>query len=159
MAWSSRLVLPIAGVIAAGAVAGVAGAQDGPPAPSSSAVSQYAELVPTGKGPTAPGLQQAQASDLSPTARAALDGIPPAIAGTLAKVATSSDYGAPAASAGASGMTSGRSVAAGSSLDRTFQAATTAASPISDTDLLGLLATLLVITGGGAALAVRARSA
>ena len=56
------------------------------------------------------------------------------------------------ASAGSSG-------AGGTSLDRTFEAAATAASPISDADLIGLLVTLLVVTAGGAALAVRARSA
>ena len=156
----SRALLPIAGVVAAGAFAGTASAQDGPPAPSSSAVSQYAELVPTGKGPTAPGLQEAQASDLSPAARAALDGIPPAIAGALAKIGTSSDYGAPASGSASSGVALGASSGAERpSLDRTFQAAATAASPISDLDLIGLLLTLLVITGGGAALAVRARSA
>jgi len=156
-----RALIAVAGVVSAGALAGAAYAQGGSPAPSSSAVSQYAELVPTGKGPTAPGLNQAQASTLSPTARAALDGIPAATATALATIATSSDYGAPATTSGAEGVPAGQSPSAGggTSLGRTVDAAASAASPISDTDLIGLLLTLLVITGGGAALAVQTRSA
>jgi hypothetical protein len=153
-----RAILPIAGVVAAGALAGAAGAQDGPPAPSSSGVSQYAELVPTGKGPTAPGLQEAQAARLSPTARAALDGISPATAKALATISTSSDYGAPATTSDTADVTpGGSSSGGGTSLDRAFEAAATAASPISDTDLIGLLVTLLVVTAGGAGLALQAR--
>lgn len=156
--WPSRVALPVAGVVAAGALAGAVGAQDGPPTPSSSAVGQYAELVPTGKGPTAPGLQQAQAASLSPTAQAALNDISPAAAKALTTIATSSDYGAPATSSGTSGAAPGGSSGGGTSLNRTFEAAATAASPISDTDLIGLLLTLLVVTAGGAALALQARA-
>lgn len=151
-------MLPIAAAAAAGAIAGAAGAQDGTPAPSSSAVSQYAELVPTGKGPTAPGLQRAQTSSLSPAARAALKGVSPAAAKSLTTIATSSAYGAPATRSNTSGMVSEESSGAGgTSLDRTFEAAATAASPISDSDLIGLLVILLVVTAGGAGLAIRSR--
>lgn len=151
-------MVAVAAVVAAGASAKAVGAQDGVPAPSSSAVSQYAELVPTGKGPTAPGLRQAQASTLSPQAQAALGDISPAAAKALTTIATSSDYGAPATRSDTSAVSSGGPSRGGeSSLDRTFQAAATATSPISDADLIGLLATLLVLTAGGAALALQAR--
>ena len=151
-------MVAVAAVVAAGASAKAVGAQDGVPAPSSSAVSQYAELVPTGKGPTAPGLRQAQASTLSPQAQAALGDISPAAAKALTTIATSSDYGAPATRSDTSAVFSGGPSRGGeSSLDRTFQAAETATSPISDADLIGLLATLLVLTAGGAALALQAR--
>ena len=148
----------VAAVVAAGAFADAVGAQDGLPAPSSSAVSQYAELVPTGKGPTAPGLGQAQGSTLSPTAHAALDDISPAVAKALLTIATSSAYGAPATVSDTSGTSSGGSSrGGGTSIDRTFQAAATAASPISDADLIGLLLTLAVVTVGGAGLALQSR--
>ena len=156
--WSFRVVLGVAAVVAAGAFAETVGAQDGPPAPSSSAVSQYTELVPTGKGPTAPGLRQAQASTLSRAAQAALDDISPAAAKALATIATSSSYGAPATRSDASGLASERSSGGGAApLGRTFEAAATAASPISDADLIGLLLTLVVVTVGGAGLALQAR--
>jgi hypothetical protein len=151
-------VLPVAAVIAAGAFADGVCAQDGLPAPSSSAVSQYAELVPTGKGATAPGLRRAQTSTLSPTARAALNDISPAAANALRTIATSSDYGAPATRLDTTPKSSGESSGGGgTSLDRTFEAAATAASPISDADVIGLLGTLLVVTVGGAGLAIHAR--
>ena len=112
--------------------------------------------MPTGKGPTAPGLQQAQTSSLSPAARAALKGVSPAAAKSLTTIATSSDYGAPATRSNTSGMVSEESSGAGgTSLDRTFEAAATAASPISDADLIGLLVILLVVTAGGAGLALQ----
>jgi hypothetical protein len=149
-------VLPVAGVVGAAALAGAADGQNAPPTPSSSAVSQYTELVPTSEGPAAPGLQPAQAANLSPNARAALDGISPAAAKALATIATASEYGAPMTksdtpSIGFEGSTGG------TSLDRTFEAAATAASPLSDADLIGLLLTLLVVTAGGAGLAIQAR--
>ena len=53
----------------------------------------------------------------------------------------------------------GSSDSGGTSLDRTVEAAATATSPISDADLIGLLATLLVVTAGGAALALQSRRA
>lgn len=149
-------MLPAAGVVAATALAGAAGGQNAPPTPSSSAVSQYTELVPTSKGPAAPGLQQAQAASLSPNARAALDGIAPAAAKALATIATASDYGAPMTKSKTSSIGFEGS-SGGSSLDRTFEAAATAASPISDADLIFLLVTLLVVTAGGAGLAIQAR--
>jgi hypothetical protein len=151
-------VFLIAGV-AAGALAGAAGAENGQPAPSSSAVSQYAELVPTGKGPTAPGLQQEQAASLSPTARTALGGIPPATASALAKIATSSSYGAPKATHAAVTAPGDSLPGDEPSLDRAFQAVTTAASPVGDAYMLGLLLALLFVTAGGAAVAIRARGA
>jgi len=153
-----RVVLAVAAAVVAGALADSVGAQDGLPTPSSSAVSQYAELVPTGKGPTAPGLRQAQASTLSPNAQAALADISPEAAKALSTIATSSDYGAPTTRSDTYGMSSAVSSGGeGTSLDRKFEAAATATSPISDADMIGLLGILFVVTAGGAALALRAR--
>ena len=140
---------------AAAAVVGAGRAQSEIPDPSSSAVSQYAELVPTGSGPKAPGVEPPQAAALAPEARRALESTPSEMASLLATVATSSDYGAPQTPlADAGNDVSGSPSPDEPSLDRTL-AATAAA--VDDARILGLLVAMVVIALGGGALAVRAR--
>jgi hypothetical protein len=155
----SRIVLAATVVAVAGVLGGPGLAQEEPPAPSSSAVSQYAELVPTGSGPTAPGVKETELAALGPRARQALEQTSEATAKALATIATSSDYGAPRTTPGSADVAPGDdpSPGGGASLDRTFQAAAGAASPVDDAYMIGLLLALLVITVGGAGLAIRAR--
>lgn len=153
------MVALVAASVAAATAAGDARAQAAP-SPSSSAVSQYTELVPTGGGPKAPGVEETELAALTPTARRALEGTPAATAKALATIATSSDYGAPKTTLDPDVVAAGgSSTVPGASLDRTFQAAASAASPVGDAYMIGLLLSLVVVTAGGAALAVRSRGA
>ena len=81
------------------------------------------------------------------------------MAAALATIATSSDYGAPKTILDPGEKASGddSSPAQEGSLDRAFQAAATAASPVDDAYMIGMLLALLIITAGGAALAIRER--
>lgn len=146
-------------VAAVGTFGGAARAQERTPAPSSSAVSQYAELVPSGGGPTAPGVDETRLAELTPSARYALASRSDAIAKALATVATSSDYGAPRTTDAAVTPPGESFPGDEPSLDRTFQAAASAASPVGDAYMVGLLLAILFVTAGGAAVAIRARSA
>lgn len=157
-AWACRTVFLLVAVAHVGVFGGAARAAGEAPAPSSSAVSQYAEVIPTGAGPTAPGVQAAELATLSPTARIALERTPKAVAAALATIATSSDYGAPNETAPPiSTPDAGTTASRETSLDRTFQAAATAASPVGDAYMVGVLLALMVVTAGGAGLAIRAR--
>lgn len=153
-------MLSLTVIVLAGTVGGAARGQGNPQAPSSSAVSQYAELLPTGSGPTAPGVEEKQLATLTPKARRALEGTSDPVTTALATIATSSNYGAPKTILGSADKAPGddSSPAQGASLDRAFQAAVTAASPVDDAYMIGMLLALLVITVGGAALAIRERS-
>lgn len=72
-------------------------AQSNPPNPGGSAVNQYVELVPTGVGSKAPGIERKkQRTPLPPAAKDTLKKADPVVAKPLEKIATSSDYGAPA---------------------------------------------------------------
>jgi hypothetical protein len=108
----------------------------------------------------APGVEETQLAALTPKARRALEGMSAPVATALATIATSSDYGAPKTILDSADKAPGddASPAQGASLDRTFQAAATAASPVDDAYMIGMLLALLVITAGGAALAIRGRS-
>jgi hypothetical protein len=82
-------------VMAAVALPGTAWADD-PGTPSGvSAIQQYVEQVPTASGPSAPGVGEATTNRLSNDATRGLGSVSPATAAVLAKVATSSVYGAP----------------------------------------------------------------
>jgi hypothetical protein len=82
-------------VLAAVALPGAAWADD-PGTPSGvSAIQQYVEQVPTASGSSAPGVGEATTSRLSNDATSGLGSVPPATAAALAKIATSSVYGAP----------------------------------------------------------------
>ena len=158
--WCHRIVCAVGAVATAGTFGSAALAQERTPAPSSSAVSQYAELIPSGTGPTAPGVDETQLAELTPSARYALASRPDAVAKALATVATSSDYGAPKTTDAAATTPPGESYPGDEpSLDRTFQAAATAASPGGDAYMVGLLLALLFVTAGGATVAIRTRSA
>ncbi|HEX3290319.1 MAG TPA: hypothetical protein VHR46_02920 [Gaiella sp.] len=158
--WGVRAGALVAVLVSSGILAGAAWAQGEPPTPSSSAVSQYAELLPTGAGPTAAGVKEQERGALSAKAQRALARMPDTTAKALATIATSSDYSAPTATRDR-GSTSPGEATPGQrvSLDRTFQAAASAASPVGDAYLVGLVVALLVVTIGGAGLAVRARGA
>jgi hypothetical protein len=132
----------------------------GPPPPDDSAVSQYTELVPTGRGPKAPGIGKKERGSLPPTARKALDKTPKPSAGALTEIATSSDYGAPVTPARTPRKPTTREApvpAEKPSLDRTLQATAVAAAPVGDGRMIGLLVVMLAIAFGGAALAIRQR--
>ena len=145
-------------VAAAATFAGPALAADEPPAPTDSAVLQYAELVPTGSGSKAPGIGKKTRSSLPTKAKHALDNAPKQAASALAVVATSSDYGAPATRATTpKGVPRNEpSPAEQPSLDRTLEATAAAVAPVGDARLLGLLVALVAIAVAGGALAARA---
>ena len=107
----------------------------------------------------APGVEETQLATLAPKARRALEGTSGPVATALATIATSSDYGAPETILDSADKVPGddSSPGQGASLDRTFQAAATAASPVDDAYMIGLLLALIVITAGGGALAIRGR--
>jgi len=158
---SARAVSAIAAVTVAAALPGAARAADTPPEPGASAVIQYAELVPTATGPKAPGIQKERRAPLPPRAKRALDEASVATAEALTAVATSSDYGAPAARP-PSAMSKGaprdaRPPALESSLARTFQATAVAAAPFDDARIIGLLVAMLAALVGAGALAVSRR--
>jgi hypothetical protein len=174
----------IVGVVAAlaTALAAPAFAQEPPPDPGSSAVDQYVELVPTGRGPKSPGVEKERKTPLAPKAKRALDKTPKATADALTTVATSSDYGAPVVSEAPStrsdapatsprakprftpgpGGSSEASIDAPSpakqpSLNRTLQATAAAAAPVDDTRMIVLLVVFLATAIAGGALAARRR--
>jgi hypothetical protein len=76
------------------------------PGGSSSAVSQYVEVVPSASGPTAPGVGPSTTSKLAPSVVRSLAQRGGTDAAKLKKIATSSDYGAPAAAAAATANSS-----------------------------------------------------
>jgi hypothetical protein len=65
--------------------------------PPPSAVDQYVEMVPSAAGPKAPGREKKRKRPLPSAGQKALAAAPPEIAKPLEDIATSPDYGAPAA--------------------------------------------------------------
>jgi hypothetical protein len=65
--------------------------------PPPSAVDQYVEMVPSASGPSAPGTETRRTRPLPRAGKKALATAPPEIATPLEEIATSPDYGAPAA--------------------------------------------------------------
>jgi hypothetical protein len=146
----------VACVLVAPAFAQVARGQESPPDPTSSAVTQYAELVPTGSGPTAPGVEAARFAALPPEAQSALAAAPASLATLLATIATSSDYGAPQAASTEGSPAMGSSTPDRQpSLEQTVQAAADVASRPADGSVAGLLLAALAITAGAAGIAIR----
>ena len=140
------------GVAAIGATSVSAQSAGQPTDPRASAVSQYLEMVPTARGPNAPGVGEQRQSSLSRTAENALQAADPETAGVLKKIATSSAYGAP------NDPTPNTSV--GPPLEQP-QATTTdvrttieAIASTNDTRLVGLLVVVLLTTLSAIALAV-----
>lgn len=133
-----------------------------PPDPGASAVGQYVELVPTVKGPKAPGVERERRTPLAPKAKRALDKSPKKTAEALTIVATSSDYGAPTVSAvpRSPRVTPARIEPAPSArphLDGTLSATAAAVAPVDDARAIGLLIVLGAIAVVGGAIASRAR--
>ena len=135
-------------------------AQGDPPPPHDSAVDQYTELVPSSRGPKAPGIGREKRGALPRKAKKALETTPRSTAEALTDVATSSNYGAPARRASQKPEPVARDAPAPGeepSLDRTLQATAVAAAPVDDGRMVGLLVVMLAIAVGGGALAVRRR--
>lgn len=153
----------IAAVCAAAplALASLAHAQNAPPNPGASAVSQYVEMVPTGAGPTASGIEKEKRTPLPRAGANALKQAPPTVAKPLEEIATSSTYGAPEPSEQGS-QTAAREpdiVPPGASLEATLRSSAGAIGSASDTRLLSLLVAILVTTSAAVALAIRRASA
>lgn len=132
-------------------------AQQQPP-PDASAVDQYVEAVPTASGPSVPGITKAKRTQLSPRAKRALKKRAPKTASALEDVATSSTYGAPAASETKPTRARPRSpddVPPAPSLSAALESTLTAVGETSDTRLLGLLLVVVATTAGAIGLAVR----
>jgi hypothetical protein len=146
----------VVAVLAALTFAGAAIAQE-PPPPDDSAVDQYTEFVPTGRGPKAPGIGKKTRGSLPPKAKKALENTPKRTADALTEIATSSDYGAPARRAPEPVARDAPAPGEEPSLDRTLQATAVAAAPVDDGRMIGLLVVMLAIAVGGGALAVRRR--
>ena len=162
----AQVVTSVAVTIVAGIMVGSASAQT-PPDPGASAVGQYVELVPTVKGPKAPGVERERRTPLAPKAKRALDKSPKKTAEALTIVATSSDYGAPTVSAvPRSPRVTPAPIApspiapspiARPPLDHTLSATAAAVAPVDDARAIGLLIVLGAIAVVGGAIASRTR--
>lgn len=133
------------------AVASSGDAADSRPTPRASAVMQYAELVPTARGPVAPGVDTRASSP--PPASRAVGASSAAFAKALAELATSSDYGAPSSTTNGSAQP----LETGSDFNGALRTAAAAAIDVGDARLVGLFAVMVVILVGAAALAVDRR--
>jgi hypothetical protein len=71
-----------------------------PPLPGNAAVDQYREGIPAGGGPVAPGATGGRSKPLPKSVQQRLERVAGANGALLSKIATSPDYGAPAASDG-----------------------------------------------------------
>jgi hypothetical protein len=151
-----RIPLRIAAACAAFALLSAlpASAQPAPPSPGASGVEQYRELVPGAGGPSAPGVGSSSRAPLPRAAQDALAQTPPDVASALEEIATSSEYGAPAASGG-SAPGGGNDV----STDETLQSTLSAIGSATDARVLGLLFVLLSTTVAAVALAFGRRRA
>jgi len=99
-----RGVTLVAAGFSALALSGVAQAEDAKPPPRrplppSAGISQYVEDVPSAAGPRAAGAGTSSGASLSSSAREQLSKLDRSTAQTLARIATSSAYGAPDAKA------------------------------------------------------------
>jgi hypothetical protein len=124
-----------------------AAAQSEPP----SAVAQYVEMVPTAKGPAAPGNVNAEsATTRPPTVTTSTD-----VVTALEEIATSPIYGAPSPAGGAALSAPTGELTTNTRLE---SAGALATASVSDARLVALLVAILVTTLGAVALAiVRAR--
>jgi hypothetical protein len=129
-------------------------AQPAPPSPGASGVEQYRELVPGAAGPSAPGVGSSSRAPLPGAARDALAQAPADVASALEEIATSSEYGAPAASGGSASGGSGDV-----STDATLESTLSAIGSATDARVLGLLFVLLSVTVAAVALAFGRRRA
>lgn len=131
-------------------------AQDNPPNPGGSAVSQYVELVPAAVGSKAPGVEtkSQQQTSLPRAGKDALKQAAPVIAEPLETIATSSTYGAPAIRAEPN-ATMPDAVPPGASTEIALGTTVNAIVSASDERLLGLLITVLVTMLGAVGLALR----
>jgi hypothetical protein len=133
--------------------AGAARAEDDPPGPGSSAVSQYVEMVPTAGGQSAPGVGAERRAPLSPKSAKSLKKATPEVRRPLEKIVTSSTYGAPTRPVK-------RSKPADQLPDRppvpsaTLRSGIGAIGSTSDVRLVGLLIVVLLTTVGAVVLAV-----
>jgi hypothetical protein len=162
----AQVVASVAVTIVAAIMVGSASAQ-APPDPGDSAVGQYVELVPTGKGLKSPGVERERRTPLAPKAKRAVEKSPKKTAKALTTVATSSDYGAPTErpDSGTSAQPSAvprsprvtPSPAKRPPLDRTLSATAAAVAPVDDARAIGLLVVLGAIVVAGGAIASRAR--
>jgi len=158
--WLRAAVATIFVTAGASSFAGTARADARPPNPGASSVAQYVELIPTADGPEAPGVGPERRTPLSPGARRALDNASKSTAESLGTIATSSSYGAPPGLQPGALDTATRDRPQPTmepSLDRTLQAIAEAAAPAGDDRVIGLLSILIVVTAGGAVVAVRRR--
>ena len=152
--------LAVVAAIAGLSLVGDVHARGDPPPPHDSAVDQYTELVPSSRGPKAPGIGRERRGALPRKAKKALETTSRPTADALTDVATSSNYGAPTRRASAKPEpVPGDAPAPGEepSLDRTLQATAVAAAPVDDVRMIGLLVALLAIAAGGGLLAIRRR--
>ena len=138
-------------VLALLASPGPARAQSAPPDPGWSAVDAYVEQVPSAGGGSAPGVQDATQSSLSPAAEAALETATPSVRDALENVVSSSTYGAPQTQGQAPVLDPRPDESSDGALGGTADALGT----VSDGRLLALLLVLLATTLAALVLALR----
>ncbi len=142
--------------VASMALTAPARAQDGPPPPGASAVSQYAEIVPAAGGPTVPGVEKDNQAQLPRAGSDALEDAPPGTANPLEEIATSSTYGAPVRPAAQAPARDRNAVPPpGSSVDATLRSTVEAIGSTGDARLAGLLIAMVVTTFAAVALSIR----
>jgi hypothetical protein len=134
----------------------VAQADENAPGPDVAPTDQYIEEVPTGGGDVTPGVAKERGAQLSASAERALEHAPPATAKILARISTSSSYGAPTkALARREGtIDSVTDPSAGEALRTSINALGGGSAG----RLLGLLGVLFVTTTGAIAIAIRKHS-
>ena len=147
--------IAVACAFASLALAAPARAQNGPPPSGASAVSQYAEIVPSAGGPTVPGIGTEKQAPLTGAGSKALKNAPPGIADSLAEIATSSTYGASVLPAAQAPARERKVVPPGSSVDATLRSTVEAMGSTGDARLAGLLIAVVVTTLAAVALSIR----
>ena len=149
--WSSLTLVLLAFVVTSSAEP-VFAQGDPPPSPSSSAVLQYSEFVPTSEGGNVPGVRKKTVSTLPKSAKKALAKLSKSTATALTAISVSSDYGAPNT---AHQSRQGSSVVSGGLSDDSSVSSTVATA--GNSRMIGLLVALVSISLVAGTMATRAQ--